>query len=290
MNIFNRTLLAIYSLTLFAAAVGLIAMAWNTNQKLDISVGSFNLQAFILSDVTDRWIFTAGVGLFALLGLITFFTAFRSIYPARKNAIRVRQHDGTSVDVSTSVVEALLREEIGALAHVHDVTPIVRAHKGVVLTELTVAIDPFADISTVSRDVAQATTTVLRDEIGAEQARRPVLHITYDELAARPAARPRPGGPPASQPRDTPPPPPPVPSRPGSAQAPPPPRGNSVLPPPPPPSSGGPGPLMAEASGLHSTRSRLLWDEPGSLPPAMDPPAGGPSNYPRAKREHDDHD
>lgn len=272
MNVFNRTFLGIYSLLWFAACVGLIAMAWNTNQKLDINVGTFHLEAFILSETSDRWIFTAGVGALGLIGLVTFFSAFRSSRPKQSGTVRVRRRSGASVDVTTEVVESLVRDKLEALPHIRQATPLIRSRGDVVETDITVSIDTLASISDVTDRVMDTTRQVLKQEVGADQIRRPVVHITYEELDARPAGRLRPQATPRFQDDELPAPPP----RPGSGDArpvsltttPDPPREGNPLPPP--PSTVSSTESLRGGAPTHGHGSRqLAWREEGPTRPSV---------------------
>ncbi len=248
MNVFNRTFLGLYSLLWFGACVGLIAMAWNTGQMLDINIGNFSLQAFILSDSTDRWVFSIVVGLLGSVGLITFFSAFRQAGVSGSKSIRARRPDGTIVDVDSEVVEGMLRDELEALPHIRQANPLVRSNGGVVDSQISVSIDAGARIADVTAAVNEATGAVLKHRIGAQQVRRPVIHITYDEVAARPSS----GAPRHVEPAEgpLPPPPPPPPERAISyaadANPVPPPPDEGILPPPP----------------QRARTETLLWDAP----------------------------
>jgi hypothetical protein len=198
MNFFNRFFLVIYSLLFIAACAGLIVMAWNQDQKLDIVLGSFNLQAFILSDDRDRWLFSAMMGLLAMIGVISLIMAFsRGGKSASSGTVRLRATDGGVVEIDASAVEALLRSNLESLPQVRQASPHVKAAKGSVETDITVSVYPGASISDITHTVNETTANVLRQQVGATQVRRPVLHITYDELAAVPSGRMRPQSQPA---------------------------------------------------------------------------------------------
>lgn len=232
MNFFNRFFLVIYSLLWIAACAGLIVMAWNQDQKLDIVAGTFNLQAFIVSDDRDRWLFTGMLGLLALIGVISLLTAFaRGGRSGSSSTVRLRATDGGVVEIDSSAVEALLRSNLESLPQVRQASPKVKAVKGSVETDITVSVYPGASITDITHTVNETTATVLRQQVGATQVRRPVLHITYDELAAVPSGRMRPQSAPVATPGAVPPPPDSAPSQESLAYTP---------PPPPPPASSEP--------------------------------------------------
>ena len=249
MNFFNRFFLVIYSLLFIAACAGLVVMAWNQDQKLDIVLGSFNLQAFILSNDSDRWLFTAMMGLLAMIGVISLITAFsRGGKSASSGTVRLRATDGGVVEIDASAVEALLRSNLESLPQVRQASPHVKASKGSVETDITVSVYPGASISDITHTVNETTANVLRQQVGATQVRRPVLHITYDELAAVPSGRMRPQSPPSAGT---------LPPPPGYQQ---PQEPLAYAPPPPPPASTASEPLRYE------TQPTAVLEEPVEAP------------------------
>lgn len=241
MNLFNRTFLIIYSILLIAACAGLAVLAWNTGQMLDIEAGNFELQAFILTEGTDRWIFTAILGAVGLVGLVTLVTAVR---PGRRAAVsggnvRIRRDDGAVVDVDTNVIESMLREELERLDQVRLASAVVSTRKDVVESDITVTIQPYASIADVTDDILDATADVVRNQVGVEKVRRPTLHITYDEIEARPATMHRRPSRPAISEDELPPPPAEQPYREPAAAHDTSRHDTVPLPPPPPPPSGG---------------------------------------------------
>lgn len=250
MNFFNRFFLVIYSLLFIAACAGLIVMAWNQDQKLDIVAGSFNLQAFILSGDRDRWLFSGMLGLLGMIGVISLITAFsRGGSAASSGTVRLRATDGGVVEIDSSAVEALLRSNLEALPQVRQASPKVKAAKGSVETDITVSVFPGASITDITHTVNETTANVLRQQVGATQVRRPVLHITYDELAAVPSGRMRPQSQAAA-----------VPPPPGAA---PPQESLAYTPPPPPPPATASEPLRYEE---HPTVATVPIDEPVEAP------------------------
>jgi hypothetical protein len=71
----------------------------------------------------------------------------------------------------------------------------VRTRGGAIESEITLSIDPGANIAEVTSTVSEATGAVLREQVGATQVRRPTIKITYDELDVRHPV-PRPTAPP----------------------------------------------------------------------------------------------
>lgn len=192
MNGLRRAFLVLYSLLVIGAAGGLIALAWNQDRKLDINIGSFNLQAFIVSDDTAKWVLTIVLGAVALIGFLTLLLAVARTGQrgSAKGTLRMRQSDGGTVEVTAGAIENLLREELEQLPDVQSVTPRVRVGSGgAVETAIDAAIEPTASIAVVTNELGQGVANVLRDQVGVTNVRRPSIRITYDEVNARSGAR-----------------------------------------------------------------------------------------------------
>ena len=152
MNGLRRALLVIYSLLLIAAAGGLIALAWNQDQKLDLNVGDFNLQGFVTSTNSAKWAVTVVLAAIAVVGLITLIVAVaRSSSGSSKGTLRMKQADGGTVEVTTSAIENLLRDELTRLPSVRSVNPRVRLGSGgAVDTDIDASIEPSASIAVMA--------------------------------------------------------------------------------------------------------------------------------------------
>lgn len=196
MNAVRRSFLVLYSLLLIAAAGGLIALAWNQDRKLDLNISDFNLQAFVNSTDSWKWIATIILAAIALLGLFTLIVAVtRDGVSASRGALRMKQTDGGTVEVTASAIENLLRDELLRLPEVRDIDPKVRLAGGAIDTYLDAVIEPSASIAHVTTVLGQGVATVLRDQVGVTNIRRPNIKIRYDEVNARPVrseSRPRP--------------------------------------------------------------------------------------------------
>lgn len=199
MNGLRRTLLVIYSLLLIAAAGGLIALAWNQDQKLDLKVGDFNLQAFVISSDSAKYGVTAVLAAIALLGFVTLVIAVLrdsgGSMRSSKGTLRMRQADGGTVEVTAVAIESLLRDDLETLPDVRRVTPRVRVNNGAVETYIDAAIEPSASIAEVTNDLGQGVANVLRTQVGVTNVKRPNVRITYDEMNARPMAQRPPAAP-----------------------------------------------------------------------------------------------
>jgi hypothetical protein len=188
MNAVRRILLAFYSVLLLAATGGLIALTWNQDRKLDLEVGDFNLQAFVDASDSAKWAVTGILAGVALFGLITLLIAIlRSSAAASAGTLRMKQADGGTVVVTAAAIESLLRDELEQLPEVRRVAPTVRVSSaGVVDTVLNATIEPSASIAHATRVLGDGVATVLKEQVGVTSVRRPLIHISYDELAARP--------------------------------------------------------------------------------------------------------
>ena len=189
MNGLRRALLVIYSLLLIAAAGGLIALVWNQDQKLDMNIGDFNFQAFATSTNGAKWIATIILAAIALIGFITLVIAVtrNTEGSGRKGTLRMKQTDGGTVEVTSSAIENLLRDELQRLPAVRNVIPRVRLGSGgAVDTNIDATIEPSASIAVATNELSQGVATVLRDQVGVTNVRRPSIRISYDDMNARP--------------------------------------------------------------------------------------------------------
>ncbi len=189
MNAVRRLLLALYSLVFLAAIGGVVALAWNQNEQLDLNIGDLNMQAFV--DATDdaKYALTAVLAGLALVALITLLIA---VWPKRsgyssKGTMRIRQADGGTVEVTAAAIESLLRGELEALPEVRSASPRVKLSGGAVDTYLDANIEPSASISQATKLLGSTVEEVLREHVGVTAIRRPVIRITYDEMGVRPA-------------------------------------------------------------------------------------------------------
>jgi hypothetical protein len=187
-------LLALYSVAFIAACGGLLALTWNEDKKLDITVRHFNLQAFIDATDSNRVVFTVLLAPFVLLGVVTLVVAFWIESAASKGVLRMRQTDGGTVEVTATAIETLLRDALNRLPEIHRSSPRVRLSGGAVDTDIAVVIEPSASIANITGLVAQTTADVLKQQVGVTDIRRPNIRISYDEIAARPAGGGAPAG------------------------------------------------------------------------------------------------
>ncbi|WP_322819808.1 alkaline shock response membrane anchor protein AmaP [Tepidiforma sp.] len=188
MNAIRRVLLALYSLLLLAACGGLLALAWNQDKKLDIQLGEFNIQAFIVSSDGARAIFAV---IIAAVALVAFFSLVASVWrssaPRSRGVLALRQEDGGMVEVPAQTLEAILREALQLLPEVRRAEPRVDVRAGAVESHIDATIQPSVSIAAATKVMVDTVHAVLREQVGVTNVRRPAIRITYDELAARPA-------------------------------------------------------------------------------------------------------
>jgi hypothetical protein len=192
MSILARIFLVLYSLGLIAACAGLVALSFNDDEMLDLSIGDYTIRALVDSTDGARWAVTVILGAIGVLGAITLVLALLPWHSRhRQGQVRIQRAGGGTVEITTSALERLLYEEIQGLAGVRQVSPQVRTRGDTIESEITLSIDPGANIAEVTSTVSEATGAVLREQVGATQVRRPTIRITYDELDVRhPPARP----------------------------------------------------------------------------------------------------
>jgi hypothetical protein len=196
MNIIARLFLILYSLLLIAACAGLAALSFNDDEMLDLSIGDYNVRALVETTDGARWMVTVILVAVGLLGAVSMVMAFLPWHARhRDEQVRIQRAGGGTIEITTSALEHLLHEEIRGLHGVRQVSPLVRTRGGAIESEITLSIDPGANIAEVTSTVSEATGAVLREQVGATQVRRPTIKITYDELDVRHPV-PRPTAPP----------------------------------------------------------------------------------------------
>ena len=192
MNSFNRACLAIYSSVWILACLGVITLAWNRTEKLDLSAGDLNIQAFIDSSDSVRLGFTALVGSFALLGVATLVAALSNPKESDRRAsegrmLEVRGEDGGIARVPMANIEALLRTELEAYPEIRMANARIRAHTGTVETDLDLTVAPDASVGYVEALATEVAISVLRDRIGVESFSRPHVRCSFDTNGAKAA-------------------------------------------------------------------------------------------------------
>ncbi len=200
MNALRRIFLILYSIVLLAAVGGITALAWNQDEQLDLKIGDLNLQAFVEASNGAKWALT---GVLAGIALIATISLLLAVLPSRKGgrageALRITQADGGTVEVTAAAIESLLRDELEALPEVQSANPRVKLAGGAVDTYLDVQIEPSASIAHATKLLSSTVEETLREQVGVTSVRRPVIRISYDEMAARPVGgrRSRPSAPP----------------------------------------------------------------------------------------------
>ncbi|MGE0601199.1 MAG: alkaline shock response membrane anchor protein AmaP [Dehalococcoidia bacterium] len=186
MNALRRICLVVYSVLLLAAVGGITALAWNQDEQLDLNVGDLNMKAFIDASDGAKYALTGILAAIALIALISLLVA---LWPSRQRsggALRIVQTDGGTVEVTSAAIESLLKDELESLSEVQSATPRVKLSGGAVDTYLDVQIEPSASIAHATKVLGATVEETLREQVGVTSIRRPVIRISYDELAARP--------------------------------------------------------------------------------------------------------
>lgn len=192
MNSFNRACLAIYSSVWILACLGVITLAWNRTEKLDIQAGDLNIQAFIDSSDSVRLGFTALVGSLALLGVATLVAALSNPKESDRRAsegrvLQVRGEDGGIARVPMSNIEALLRTELESYPDIRIANARIRNRNGTVETDLDLTVAADASVGYVEALATEVTISVLRDRIGVETFSRPEVRCAFDTNSAKAA-------------------------------------------------------------------------------------------------------
>ncbi len=192
MTTFNRACLAIYSSIWILACLGVITLAWNRTEKLDLSAGDLNIQAFIDTSDSVRLGFTALVASLALLGVATLVAALSNPKanerrPSEARMLQVRGEDGGVARVPMANIEALLRTELEAFPEIRMANARIRAHQGTVETDLDLTVAPDASVGYVEALATEVAISVLRDRIGVEAYSRPEVRCAFDTNAAKAA-------------------------------------------------------------------------------------------------------
>jgi hypothetical protein len=188
MSSFNRAFLVIYSSLWILACMGLVALAWNRSQQLDLRAGDLNIQALVDASDSVRLAFTALMSVLALLGVITIITALsrqKVSNPASGRVIRVASEDGGWANVPVANIELLLRNELESFPEIRLANARVRETGQVVETDLELTIAPDAAVAYVDALAAEVTTAILRDRIGVDQFARPNVRTSFDTTGAR---------------------------------------------------------------------------------------------------------
>ncbi len=189
MTTLERTLLAAYSLLLVAMAVGLTALAWDQGRQLDLDLGEFRLTSAITSGVGAKWAFSLVMALVGLFGGLTLALALRPVPGPGKGILRLRQQDGTVVEVSAATLERRLREELELLPDVAAASARIRLWKTAIDPDIAITPAAGSHPSYIAGAVVHTTLAFLETAAPGATVRRPTLRVDYDESIA-PVARP----------------------------------------------------------------------------------------------------
>ena len=199
MNDARRALLTLYSVLLMAGATGFIVMTWTQGKKLDLTIGGFNLEAFVDAGSVAKVVVTTVMAAVLWLGVCSLYIALRD-YEGRARAngtVRAQSPDGAPVEYTPQALAALVGDDLELLPDVRSVRPNVVLRRGHPEMEVDAVIGPGAAIGHVTAAIARAAEDSLRERTGIVLARRPVVRVNHDEREAAPLIRiPRPAPPP----------------------------------------------------------------------------------------------
>jgi hypothetical protein len=178
-NALRRTLLAALGAVLAVAAFGMAVLGARQDRKLDLNIGSFNLEAFIESgDAAQLW-FTLLMALFIALAFIIIAVAFWPDEPREVNVIRVRQRDGTIIEVDRMAVESAVSEEVSRLPDIRAVETHARLFKRSVETALDVTVYSGTSVFLVSTAIGDCVERVLGEQFNVSGP-RPRIRVSYE--------------------------------------------------------------------------------------------------------------
>jgi hypothetical protein len=199
MHTVNRILVVFLSLLLIAAAAGLITLAWVEDRFLNLELDNFDLEAAIVTDGTSRLVFTVVCAAIGALGLAFIALQFvRMGRQTRDQVVRLRQASGDQVELSTTTIESMIRQELEQLPEVRRAAVLVREEKNGLASVLDLHLEPDATVAHVTSEASHVVTAAFRERLGMSSAHRPLIRVHYDELNLAPGARHIPLPPPAS--------------------------------------------------------------------------------------------
>ncbi len=181
----ERTLLAAYSLLIVGLVVGLTALAWDQGRQLDLDLGEFRLTSAITSSVAAKWAFSMVMALVALFGALTLAIALRPSPGPGKGVLRLRQDDGTVVEVSAATLEWRLREELERLPDVATASTRIRLWKTTIDPDIAITPAPGSHPSYIASAVVHTAIAFLEAAAPGAGIRRPTLRVDYDEAIGR---------------------------------------------------------------------------------------------------------
>jgi hypothetical protein len=166
MDDWRRALLAFYSLLFAGLAALLIVLAWDGDSQLDLDLSGFRLVSFIETSGADRLLFTGLMFFIAWFALITLAMAVFREKPRYRDELVVSGPEGT-VTLTRDAVSAVLREEIEMLPVVREAFPAVRFTKDAVETDITLVLEPGANLSHAVNAVTLTAGRTISERFGA---------------------------------------------------------------------------------------------------------------------------
>lgn len=212
MTTLQRWLLVFYSSVLIAVCAALALLAWDQDRQLDVDLRGFRFVSSITSGDSEKAAFILLLWVIAMFGVITMLVA---VFPAgkpKRGVFRLRQANGTVVEVSAESLESLLEDELERLPDVRQVWASVSMVSGVIQPDVTVVIEPSAHVAHVSAAVVHHTVETLKERVGLTYVNRPGIQVSYEEFAERPPVAQKPAALAIDRLPPPPPPPPPAPA------------------------------------------------------------------------------
>jgi hypothetical protein len=185
----GRVFLGVYSVLLVGAAGGLVAMAWRQDEKLDVVIGGFNLQAFIAAGETPQMVATVVLGLVGLLGVGTLALAFLAGPDEQRGLIRLPQAGGGFMEVPGATVTEMLQDELEQMPDVREARVGIHTDGKAVDVDIELLVISSASVGGVTADAGRAVLVTMRETFGVTAVRRPRVRLVYEEIAVRPQLR-----------------------------------------------------------------------------------------------------
>lgn len=194
MTTLHRWLLAFYSSLLIAVCGAFALLAWDQERQLDVDLRGFRFVSSITSGESEKGAFILLLWVVAMFGVITMLVAIFPAAKARRGVFRLRQTNGTIVEVSAESLESLLEDELERLPDVRQAWASVSMVSGIIQPDVTVVIEPSAHVAHVSAAVVHHTIQTLKERVGLTHVNRPGIQVSYEEFAERPVVAQRPAG------------------------------------------------------------------------------------------------
>jgi hypothetical protein len=186
-NVLNRILMILICLTLIAAAISVIVLAWTIpndsiaalRDAVDwLDENNQDLEKALLTGIAS------GVAFLALVVLLFEMT------PKTGNEVKVTDLQVGDAVLSTTAIAQRIEEAVRAVPHVADVKATVKAKGKGVAVGLDLHVDPEANLAQVTDEACQAARDVLTQRVHVGLVAPPRARLHYRELRLNRPARP----------------------------------------------------------------------------------------------------